>query len=86
MSSPKRKICEVISIIELDTNFIKEMVGRGKRLDNRELDEYRKIEVQPGIISSAEGSARVRIGSTEVIAGVKMSVGEPFPDTPTKAS
>jgi exosome complex component RRP42 len=53
------------------------------RLDGRKEDEYRKpIEVKVGISKSAEGSAWAKIGNTEVIAGVKMKTGEPFPDTP----
>ncbi len=53
------------------------------RLDGRKEDEYRKpIEIKLGISKKAEGSAWAKIGNTEVIAGVKMKVGEPFPDTP----
>lgn len=56
------------------------------RKDGRKLDEYRKpIKIEYDISpKSAEGSARVIIGKTEVIAGVKMDVGEPFPDSPDK--
>ena len=52
------------------------------RLDGRKALEYRDIEVEYGISNSAEGSARVRIGETEVLAGVKMEIGTPFPDKP----
>jgi exosome complex component RRP42 len=40
------------------------------------------VSIEPNIIGRAEGSARVRIGDTEVIVGVKMAPGEPYPDTP----
>ena len=33
-------------------------------------------------MTSAEGSARVWLGDTEVVAGVKMGIGEPYPDSP----
>lgn len=69
-------------MIEIDADLIKDMANRGKRIDNREFDKYREIQIENNVISSAEGSARVRIGNTEVIAGVKMDVGEPFSDTP----
>jgi exosome complex component RRP42 len=36
------------------------------------------------VVETAEGSSRVRIGNTDVIVGVKMSVGEPFNDTPDR--
>ena len=52
------------------------------RYDGRKKDEFRKIVIQTGIIETAEGSAHVKCGDTEVIAGVKMTVEKPFPDTP----
>ena len=59
---------------------IVEYISVGKRFDNRKLLEYRDIEIESGISKNAEGSARVRIGKTEVVAGVKMDVGEPYTD------
>ncbi|MDG6229278.1 MAG: exosome complex protein Rrp42 [Candidatus Thermoplasmatota archaeon] len=58
------------------------LVEQGKRADGRQFNQYRPITIEPGIISKAEGSARVRIGNTQVIAGIKMSIGDPYPDTP----
>jgi len=55
----------------------------GVRLDGRKLTEYRKpITIERGVSKTAEGSARVKIGETEVIVGVKMEVGTPYPDVP----
>jgi len=69
-------------MISIDPQLIKEIVEKGKRLDNRRFEEYRNVTVEKNAISSAEGSARVRIGNTEVVAGVKFGVGTPFADTP----
>ncbi len=69
-------------MIEIDTDLIKEIAGKDKRIDDRAFDKYREIVIEKNFISSAEGSARVRLGNTEVVAGVKFSIGEPFPDTP----
>jgi len=63
---------------------IAELIARGKRLDGRELNDYRGIQVESGLIERAEGSARVRLGKTEVLVGVKIEAGEPFPDTPNE--
>lgn len=52
------------------------------RFDGRKKEEFRKISVEFGVSSTAEGSARVKFGDCEVIAGVKLSMGTPFPDTP----
>jgi exosome complex component RRP42 len=63
-------------------NYAFELIEKGKRIDGRKFDEFRKIFLQEGIIKNAEGSARVRLGETEVVAGVKLELGTPFPDTP----
>lgn len=68
-------------MIGIDPQLVKDLIYMGKRTDNRRFDEYREIVIEKNIIKTAEGSARVKIGDTEVIAGVKFGVGEPFPDT-----
>lgn len=72
---------EVIS--HIDHNYIMELLKKGERSDGRAFDEYRPIEIQVNVVpAKADGSAIVRLGATSVIAGVKVLVGEPFPDTP----
>ncbi len=61
---------------------IAQLVADGKRLDGRGLRDYRPIQIESGIIQKAEGSARVRLGKTEVMVGVKIDLGEPFSDRP----
>lgn len=56
-------------------------LSKGIRFDDRKPEEMRKVAVESGVSKSAEGSARVRFGETEVIVGVKMAVEEPYPDT-----
>lgn len=64
-------------------DYIASLLNKDLREDGRKLLEYRKpIKIELNISKNAEGSARVIMGETEVIAGVKMNVGEPFPDTP----
>ena len=54
-----------------------------KRLDGRKPLDYRKpIKVEYEFTKTAEGSAKVTVGDTEVMVGVKMEVGEPYPDRP----
>jgi exosome complex component RRP42 len=61
-------------------------LDKGIRLDGRKLDEYRKVKVESGVYKTAEGSARVKIGQTEVLAGVKLAVEEPYPDIPDQGT
>jgi exosome complex component RRP42 len=63
-----------------------ELISRGERLDGRKPHEYRPLEIQTAIIEKAEGSAAVTLGGTKIIAGVKTSLGSPYPDTPNQAN
>ncbi len=58
------------------------MLGKGVRPDNRDLKTPRLIEIKTGVVEKAEGSALVKLGDTQVMAGVKIDVGAPFKDTP----
>ena len=70
------------SVIEIER--LSERLAQGKRLDGRQIDEIREIKIETNIITKAEGSARVTIGDTQVIAGVKYEIGSPWPDTPNQ--
>ncbi|MCM2324934.1 MAG: exosome complex protein Rrp42 [Candidatus Woesearchaeota archaeon] len=67
-------------------NHIINYLKKDLRFDGRKREDYRKIEVETGIFKTAEGSARVKIGDTEVLAGVKFEVGKPYPDTPEEGT
>ena len=69
-------------IPEITRECITDLINNDQREDERNFDDYRDIIIEPGIISKAEGSARVKIGNTQVIVGIKPQIGEPFPDTP----
>src|SRR2546427_871780 len=63
---------------------IARLAASGKRTDGRRFDEPRPLVVQKNYIKNAEGSARVQLGNTDVLVGVKIDVGEPYPDTPNQ--
>ncbi|MEX0920226.1 MAG: exosome complex protein Rrp42 [Candidatus Pacearchaeota archaeon] len=65
---------------------IKEYLSEGKRFDGRSLDEFRDLKIETGISNKAEGSAKVNLGKTEVLVGIKMDVVEPYPDSPNKGN
>lgn len=69
--------------MDYDTKkHIVECLDKGVRYDGRKNEQFRDLEIKTGVIETAEGSAYVKCGNTEVIAGVKMSVEKPFADTP----
>lgn len=69
---------------ELRKDYIYNLLLKGGRADGRKFDEYRNISIEKNVIGKAEGSARVRLGSSQVMVGVKMQPGEPFPDAPNR--
>jgi exosome complex component RRP42 len=79
MSMKKNYVVETIRKAQMV-----QLLAEGKRLDERALDQPRQLKIETGIIQKANGSARVTLGNTQVIAGVKIATGTPFPDTPDK--
>jgi len=69
-------------IWDVKNEKVRELIKEGKRLDGRKADEYRPIEIQLGISENAEGSAIAKIGKSQVVAGVKLMPGTPYPDSP----
>src|SRR2546428_13497631 len=63
---------------------IARLAASGKRNDGRRFDEPRPLVIQKNYIKNAEGSARIQLGNTDVLVGVKIDVGEPYPDTPNQ--
>src|SRR3989338_1979311 len=64
--------------------YLVDIALSGRRLDDRKADEFRQIVIEKNPIEKAEGSALVRLGTTQVIAGIKMDIKEPFADTPNE--
>jgi exosome complex component RRP42 len=67
---------------EIKRDHMMKLIADGKRLDGRGVTDVRDISIVTDVIESADGSARIKMGKTEVIAGVKIIPGTPFPDTP----
>jgi exosome complex component RRP42 len=73
-------------MINNNIKFIRNSISNGKRINGREMEEFRDVKVEKGVVNTAEGSARVTIGDTVVLAGVKLRVMEPYPDSPNEGS
>ncbi|MFH1174355.1 MAG: RNA-binding protein [archaeon] len=66
---------------ELKQHILKAL-EKNIRYDGRKKDELRKITISKNFTSTAEGSAQVKFGDTEVLVGVKMSIEKPYADRP----
>ncbi|KAK7696075.1 hypothetical protein QCA50_000717 [Cerrena zonata] len=62
--------------------YLERFLAERVRPDGRELDELRDVTVNVGSISTADGSALVRLGETTIICGVKAEISEPELDHP----
>ncbi len=69
-------------VAKLEQKTIVDMISRGKRVDDRGIENYRTITIEAGLIEKANGSAEVHLGKSRVLVGVKVQTGPPFPDTP----
>lgn len=67
---------------ELRKDYIYNLMIKGEREDGRAFDQYRELTIDTNVIDKAEGSARVKLGDTHLVVGVKIQTGTPFPDTP----
>ncbi|XVF75586.1 hypothetical protein PTKIN_Ptkin13bG0198800 [Pterospermum kingtungense] len=67
-----------------EKHFIQGGIAQDLRSDGRKRLTYRPIYVQTGVIPQAHGSARVRLGATDVIASVKAELGKPSALQPDK--
>ncbi len=72
------------AVSRLKRDYIYNLVLQGKRQDEREFGEWRDLVVETNVVDKAEGSARIQIGDTQVMVGIKVQVGTPFPDSADK--
>src|SRR3989344_7662655 len=72
----------MVKMNNISREYLISILKKGKRVDSRQLDELRNVEISYDVSEHAEGAARVKLGNTEVVAGVKLEVGTPFPDSP----
>ncbi|KAF3607064.1 hypothetical protein DY000_02051188 [Brassica cretica] len=67
-----------------EQHFLKGGIAQELRTDGRKNLTYRHTYVETGVIPQANGSARVRIGGTDMIASVKAEIGRPSSLQPDK--
>lgn len=72
----------LISLSDSEKDFVVSSAEKDVRCDGRRQLESRGVAIKNGVIDQAAGSARVRLGGTDVIVGVKAEIGTPDVDTP----
>jgi len=71
-------------VAKLEQKTVRDLILKGKRIDDRGLLDYRPLTIMLGTVEKANGSAQVYLGKTRILAGVKIQTGTPFEDTPNE--
>ncbi|MDE1804701.1 MAG: exosome complex protein Rrp42 [Candidatus Micrarchaeota archaeon] len=66
--------------------YVRELLNKGIREEGRGMLEYRSIGIKHSVLQNAEGSAQVDMGSTKVLVGIKLDMGEPMSDKPNEGN
>jgi len=74
------------TVLEYDLSKIVELARQGKRVDGRAFESARDFTLELDMCKNAEGSAIIKLGDTKVIAGIKMAVDKPYPDSPDEGA
>ncbi len=64
--------------------YLERFLAEQLRLDGREASDWRDLFVNVGSISTADGSALVRLGETTIVCGVKAEIAEPDLEQPSE--
>ena len=73
--------------MKINEETVRKIIGDEERLDERGLEEYRDIEIEPNWVrETAEGSAKVTIGNTQVLVGLSVDVEDPYDDRPDEGT
>ncbi len=71
---------------KLKAETLASLVKKGVRLSGRGLNDYREIDIKVNYVPNADGSAFVKLGNTQVLVGIKLEVGSPYPDSPNEGT
>lgn len=71
-------------IAKMEEKTVVDLIAKGRRIDERKPTDYRDLKIETGIVQKANGSSMVYLGKTKVLTGIKVELGQPFPDTPDK--
>ncbi|XP_023694818.2 exosome complex component RRP42 [Paramormyrops kingsleyae] len=71
-----------VQVCEAEKVYIMHGVRDDLRVDGRGCEDYRHMEIETDVVSNTDGSARVKLGYTDVLVGIKAEIGKPKPAAP----
>uniref|UniRef100_A0A452GTK2 Ribosomal RNA-processing protein 42 n=1 Tax=Gopherus agassizii TaxID=38772 RepID=A0A452GTK2_9SAUR len=73
-----------VVLSEAEKVYIVHGIQADLRVDGRGCEDYRCIEVETDVVSNTSGSARVKLGHTDILVGVKAEMGTPKLENPNE--
>ncbi|XP_017753359.1 PREDICTED: exosome complex component RRP42 isoform X1 [Eufriesea mexicana] len=67
-----------------EKTFILHGIDADFRNDGRRRCEYRPMEIETKLMPQTHGSARLHIGNTDILVGIKVELDIPYADTPNE--
>lgn len=77
-----REVMAQVVLSEGEKLFIQHSVQDDCRVDGRRCNEARRMLLETNVTANCQGSSHVRIGSTDLLIGIKAQVEETDPDLP----
>lgn len=71
-----------VQLSEAEKLYVLHGVRDDLRVDGRGCEDYRHMEIETDVVSNTDGSAKVTLGYTSVLVGVKAEIGKPKPMLP----
>ncbi|MBN3325923.1 EXOS7 protein, partial [Atractosteus spatula] len=71
-----------VQISEAEKVYIVHGVRDDLRVDGRGCEDYRHMEIETDVVSNTDGSARVKLGYSDILVGIKAEIGRPRPMVP----
>ncbi|KAI2653096.1 Exosome complex component RRP42 [Labeo rohita] len=73
-----------VQVSEAEKVYIMHGVRDDLRLDGRGCEDYRHMEIETDVVSNTDGSAKISLGHTDVLVGIKAEIGKPKPMVPNE--
>ena len=61
-----------VELSEAERTYVLHGVQDDLRVDGRCCGDYRHMEVETGVVSNTNGSARLRLANTDILVGIKV--------------
>lgn len=71
-----------VTLSEAEKVYVAHGIQEDLRVDGRGCEDYRCIEVETDVVSNTSGSARVKLGHTDILVGVKAEMAVPKHERP----